>query len=112
MRCVPVFPVAPGGGDHLPGDVVAVLLRPEPAPAVVSKVRKLRAEDSVDRRVAVRDVRPGDLVVAVVLAKTAARRVAGGGGIAPLCQPADRLVVRIGAVDGDLVRLAPGEGHA
>ena len=66
----------------------------------------------MDRRVAVRDVRAGDLVVAVVLAKAAARRVEGGGGIAPLCQPADRLVVRIGVVDGDVERVARVEGLA
>ena len=61
------------GTNHLVSHVVAVLLRVEDAPALIAlpRVRLVLAEDPVKRRVAVRDVEAGELVVAVVLAEPA-----------------------------------------
>src|SRR4051812_12052541 len=53
---------------QLPGDVVAVLLRPERAPSCRTESGQLGTEDAGGRDVTVRDVDAGDLVVAVVVA--------------------------------------------
>src|SRR5438270_630933 len=74
---VPVAALAIGD-EHFQGRVVAVLLGPEEAPSVAAQARHLRAEDPADRRIAVRDVRAGNLVVAVVLAEPAVRRIERG----------------------------------
>src|SRR6266446_9477961 len=71
----PLVLLAARGREDFPGEVVAVLLAPEPTPAVLPHPWDLRAEDPVDRRIAVRDVHARDLVVAVVLARPADRRV-------------------------------------
>src|ERR1700704_2038420 len=72
-----------GPGD-LVGHVVAVLLRPEDPPRepIVPFAERLGAvcpEQAVDGRVAIGDVEPGDLVVAVVVEPggAAERRVDG-----------------------------------
>src|SRR5262249_24241444 len=65
-------------GEHdLPREVVAVLLRVEPAPlpAAVPEVRDLGAEQPFRSGVAVRDVDAGDLVVALVRPESAGRGV-------------------------------------
>src|SRR4051794_12749656 len=84
----------------LPCHVVAVLLGPEPAPAVPEEPGSLRAEDSARRRIAVRHMDAGDLVVTVVgearLAGEAG--VYGRGGVTPLGQPAHRGRRRVVAV--------------
>src|SRR5947208_2906736 len=56
---------------HLVGEVVAVLLGVEPAPAAVAQARDPRAEEPVRPRVAVGHVHAGDLVVALVGAEAA-----------------------------------------
>src|SRR5262249_59460395 len=97
----------PGGGpaaptlllgrrvDHLVGDVVAVLLGVEPAPlpVAVEELRLLLGQDPLHAWVAVRDGGAGELVVLVVLAEAAVRRVDRRGGVAALRDPADRLVL-------------------
>src|SRR5882724_6376231 len=101
----PLVLLAARGREDFPGEVVAVLLAPEPTPAVLPHPWDLRAEDPVDRRIAVRDVHARDLVVAVVLARPADRRVDRRGGIASLGEPADRLrSTRV--VDGDVEYVA------
>src|SRR6185295_5865309 len=71
MAGIPVIVVVvmagPGRADDLPGDVVAVLRRVEHAPAVPERLRPLRPEQAVRRRIAVGDVDARELVVAVVL---------------------------------------------
>src|SRR5262245_14418891 len=71
-------PAGAGSVLHdLPRGVVAVLLGPEDAPGAglplvvrgLERARGLGPEDPLHGRVAVRDVDPGDLVVAVVLAE-------------------------------------------
>src|SRR6476646_2990069 len=95
-------------GNHFVGGVVAVLLRVEPAPAVLPQLRSLRAEDAVGIRVAVRDDRSGDLVVALVLAeagRAGRRRVAGVDRrrrIPALCEPAQRSVCWVPVVEPDV----------
>src|SRR5262245_52760535 len=83
-------------GEHdLPGEVVAVLLCVEPAPlAAVPQVRNLGAEESLRAGIAVRDMDAGDLVVALVRAEAAGRRVERRRRIAPLSEPAHRLEAR------------------
>src|SRR2546426_3583472 len=78
-------------GHDLPGDVVPVLLRPEPAPTVVEDVRILRAEDALDGGVAIGDMRARDLVVSVVLAEAGVRGIDRRGWVAPFGEPADEL---------------------
>src|SRR4051794_36283666 len=56
-----------GRREELPGDVVTVLLRPEDTPALREGSRHGGPQQAADRRVAVRDVNAGDLVVAVVV---------------------------------------------
>ena len=67
----------PSGHRDLPGHVVAVLLGPEDPPresvAVAERTRHIGPEEPADGRVAVRDVEPGDLVVALVLEARACR---------------------------------------
>src|SRR6266481_3681286 len=74
--------------ENLPGDVVAVLLVPEPTPAGMEGVRDLRPEDAPGRRIAVGDVDTRDLVVGVVLAEAAAGgRVDRRRRVAPFGEP-------------------------
>src|SRR5512132_1920086 len=86
---------------HLVRRVVAVLLRVEDAPlaVLVPRVRRMMPEDSLLRRVAVRDVETGDLVVAVVLAVAAVGRVERRGRVASLRQPTERNVPRLRIVE-------------
>src|SRR6266542_327560 len=76
----------------LPGEVVAVLLRPEHAPRAVERRRRVRADQARHRRVAVAHVDAGDLVVALVLEAGRAGQpdVDGGRLVASLAEPAHR----------------------
>ncbi len=92
------------GWDDLPGVIVAVLLRIEHPPAVEKRIRFPSAKNTTRRRVTVGDMEAGDLVVTVVLEPVARNRtearVKRGGGVAALGQNADRLVNRVGVVEG------------
>src|SRR5262245_22093847 len=92
--------------DDLPGVIVAVLLRVEHPPAEDERVWIPGTEDATRRRVTVRDVEAGDLVVPVVLEPVARDRadagVDRGGGVAPFGQDAERLVDRVGVVERDI----------
>src|SRR5689334_21196535 len=86
----PVLPVE----HHLVGRVVAMLLGVEPAPFRITKVRNFGAENATRRRVTVRYVGSGDLVVALVLSEAAEGGVDGRRRVPALCQPANGLVCR------------------
>src|ERR1700751_3190905 len=77
----------------LPREVVAVLLRPEPAPlaTTVPQVRIPGAEQALRAGIAVRDEHAGDLVVSLVLAEAAGRGIEGRRRVAALGEPANRL---------------------
>src|SRR2546425_1583537 len=100
MPSIALAVVGAARGKDLKGGVVAVLLAPEPAPAVVEHVRDLRPQDSANRRVSIGNVDARDLVVAVVLAESSVRGVEGRGGIAPFGEPPRGLVPRIRVVGG------------
>src|SRR5580765_6274817 len=84
-------------GKHFVGRVVAVLLGVEPAPVVLPQLRRLRAQDAVRPRVAVRDDRAGDLVVALV-AEARDAAIDRRGRVTALREPALRLVRRVRVV--------------
>src|SRR5262245_66358692 len=74
--------------NDLVRDVVAVLLRVEDAPLALERTRLLGAEDASRRWIAVRNVDPGDLVIAVVL-ETPRHQQAGAHG-----EPGDSALVQ------------------
>jgi hypothetical protein len=69
---------------------------------VLERLRRLLAEDAAGTRVAVGDEDARDLVVILVGAETAVGRVERGRGVTALCQPANRLVVRVRVVRVDV----------
>ena len=74
---------------HLPGHVVVVLLREEPAPAVPTHVRDLAPR--IHPRVPVRFVDASDLIATFVLAKPSVQGIDRGRGVSPLGQEAGGL---------------------
>src|SRR5689334_15612621 len=102
-------------GNDLPGDIVAMLLRVEHVPAIMEWVRRLGPEQATHLRVAVRNVEPGDLVVAVVLeavASGAPRRINRCRGIAPQRENAHRLIRRVAVVQPYVEEIRGIEGVA
>src|SRR5262245_37660948 len=95
-----IVAVETGGTNDLVGDVVAVLLGVEDAPAVLERTLNLGSENAAVVRVAVRHVNAGNLVVAVVDEARAAeeRGVDRRRRIAALGDDPDRLVGRVGVV--------------
>jgi hypothetical protein len=79
-----------------------VLLGVEPAPLRRAQLRDAGTEDALRARVAIGDDGAGDLVVAVVLAEATVVGVDRGRGVAPLGQPAQRLVLWLRVVAADL----------
>src|SRR5262245_2559249 len=90
--------------DDLVRGVVTVLLRVEDTPLTMERARLLGAEDASRRRIAVRNVDSGDLVIAVVLEArgTLQAGIDRGRGITPLGEDPDRLLRRVGVVGPDV----------
>src|SRR5262245_60295075 len=90
--------------DDLVRDVVTVLLSVEDAPLALERTRLRCAEDASRRWLAVRNVDPRDLVIAVVLESLRPQkaRVDGGCGITALGEDPDRLVRRLRVVEPDV----------
>src|SRR5262249_46950914 len=86
--------------DDLVRGVVTVLLRVEDTPLTLERARLLRAEDASRRRIAVRNVDSGDLVIAVVLEARGALQagIDRGGRITALGEDPRRLLRRVGVV--------------
>src|SRR5437773_955612 len=67
VRSVIVIVVPMTRGQNLPGHIVTMLPGIEDAPPLPERRRRMRADKFPDGRIAIRDVKAGDLVIAFIL---------------------------------------------